>query len=368
MADPSRNAWLDFCRALAILLVLLSHGRFFLRDQFPAAEALRFGGFLGVELFFALSGFLIGGILLKLMHGAESQPWRNGFYARRWLRTLPNYYLFLALNLLLLWSGIRPAEPEWRFWPYLLFLQNLAYPSPAFFTESWSLAVEELFYLGFPLLILALARMLRGDADRAMVVAALLIIGGALAGRMLVADGASSWDEQVRKVAMLRLDALMFGVLLAWLLRRGHPLLARRGLLWGGVLIFLACTAYAILRSPAALDGSWFAKTFYLSLTPLGCAAVVAVGLRWRLPVMMATVAGFLARVSYSAYLVNIPVAMVLLYFSRAHATHPWVAGLSWGLFMAATLLAAWCLYRWVEQPFLRFRDARYPGPGAVPA
>lgn len=368
MAALSRNAWLDTCRALAILLVLLSHGRFFLRDLFPAVEVLRFGGFLGVELFFALSGFLIGGILLELMHGSESQPWRNGFYARRWLRTLPNYYLFLALNLLLLWIGVRPAEPEWEFWPYLLFLQNLAHSSPAFFSESWSLAVEELFYLCFPLLILLLARMLRGDADRALAVAAVLILCGALAGRLAVADVIHSWDEGIRKVALLRLDALMFGVLLAWMQRRGHPLLAQRGLLWGGVLLFLACAAYAIVRSPAELDGSWFAKTFYLTLAPLGCAGVVAVGLRWRLPAMMASVTGFLARISYSAYLVNIPVAMVILHVTRAHASSPGAAVLTSGMFMAGTLLAAWGAYRWIERPVLQFRDRMIPGPRAVRA
>ncbi|WP_369690182.1 acyltransferase family protein [Pseudomonas sp. AU12215] len=64
-AASTRNQWLDICRSLAISLVLLSHGRHFLTPAFPAAQNFKFGGFLGVELFFVLSGFLIGGAVAE---------------------------------------------------------------------------------------------------------------------------------------------------------------------------------------------------------------------------------------------------------------------------------------------------------------
>ena len=104
--NVSRNPWLDLCRALAILLVLLSHGRVFLRDALPWAEVLRFGGFMGVELFFVLSGFLIGGILLRVSR-QPGTAWLRVFYVRRWLRTLPNYYLFLLLTVVVMVVSIR---------------------------------------------------------------------------------------------------------------------------------------------------------------------------------------------------------------------------------------------------------------------
>lgn len=354
-----RNAWLDTCRAFAIVLVLLSHGRFFLRDQFPAAEGLRFGGFLGVELFFVLSGYLIGGILLTSFKNEASRPWRDGFYARRWLRTLPNYYLFLVVNLLLAWQGIRAADVSGA-WLYAIFAQNLAWPTASFFTESWSLAVEELFYLGFPLLIIALRKIFKGSPDKAMATAAIAVAMGSLVARLVAAEG-SSWDEDIRKVVLFRLDALMYGVLLVWLYRHGSTLTSKPVWRWGASLIFVFCALYAIKRCPAELDASWFAKTVYLSMAPIGCAGIILTGLHWRLPAMVSKVGGFMARISFSAYLANIPVAMLILHFSKAHAASPQAAVMTWTVFMLLTLLVSWLCYRWVEQPVLRYRDLRYP-------
>jgi peptidoglycan/LPS O-acetylase OafA/YrhL len=364
-AGPERNAWLDICRALAILLVLLSHSRFFLHSQFPWADGLRFGGFLGVELFFVLSGFLIGGILIRLSRQPESQPWRNGFYARRWLRTLPNYYLFLSINVVLAWTLVRPGDMT-TVWQYLLFLQNLAYPAPSFFAESWSLAVEEVFYLIFPILILILSRAFRRDTAGAVVMGALIVIVGSFLARLTVAETALSWDEDVRKVVAFRLDSLMFGVMLAWLYDRKHRLLEYRWLQWMLIALFLACAAYAMMRTESELDTSWFAKTVYLTLTPIGCAGLISIGISWKMPVIATSVGRFLARISYSAYLANIPVAMILLALTRQHEASSVAAILLWFAFMGGTVTAAWSIYRGIERPIFNIRDRYFPVRGAV--
>lgn len=67
------NHWLDICRASAILLVLFSHGRRLLLPIFPDAQLFKFGGFLGVEIFFVLSGFLIGSIIIEKSSSSESR-------------------------------------------------------------------------------------------------------------------------------------------------------------------------------------------------------------------------------------------------------------------------------------------------------
>src|SRR5262245_16100295 len=90
---------LDFLRALAILLVLVAHASFMFLPLTHRLEAWWMLGHLGVELFFVLSGFLIGSILARQAEEVQFSVGR--FWARRWLRTLPNYYLFLAINIVL---------------------------------------------------------------------------------------------------------------------------------------------------------------------------------------------------------------------------------------------------------------------------
>jgi peptidoglycan/LPS O-acetylase OafA/YrhL len=133
-----RNFGLDLARAIAITMVFLSHG-------VSALDSLG----VGVDLFFVLSGFLIGRIYLRSQVDAHDAPgtftlW--GFWSARWFRTLPPYLAALGLFAL--------AEPHFRNNPihpyYLLFAQN--YLGLTGFGPSWSLCVEEHFYLALPLI------------------------------------------------------------------------------------------------------------------------------------------------------------------------------------------------------------------------
>src|SRR5262245_39179853 len=91
---------LDVLRAAAVSMVLVAHARYLVMPLLPSAACLSIFGFLGVELFFVLSGFLIGGIILRTFPEVPRLPTLGHFWIRRWFRTLPNYYLFLALNAL----------------------------------------------------------------------------------------------------------------------------------------------------------------------------------------------------------------------------------------------------------------------------
>lgn len=354
-----RNPWLDICRGLAILLVLLSHGRVFLRADLPWTEYFRFGGFMGVELFFVLSGFLIGGILIRQARGGGVH-WLRVFYLRRWFRTLPNYYLFVLINVALVYLAIRPGDLA-VLWQYLVFVQNLFTPHPLFFPEAWSLAVEEMFYLLFPALFLLLARLFRLTSDRAILAGALLVLTASLLARVAVASGVTSWDEEIRKVAFLRFDTLMFGILLAWLYDRDSPLLRWRWPTWGAVAVFVAGSAYFAVTPDYVLNQSMFAKTLYLSLASVGCAGMVVVGLGWRPPRLLAAVGGFMARISYSAYLVNIPVALTLVFLGKCCDNRPLPPLLTWLAFMTCTIAISYVVYRWYERYFNALRDRYFP-------
>jgi len=176
MPEPdARNPWLDGVRALAIGCVLVGHSTL-LMPHGPRLQRLLLLGYVGVEIFFVLSGFLIGTILWRMTAHFDAQALRH-FWLRRWLRTLPNYFLFLALAALLAALGWRDTLPaQGQLWQYALFVQNLAWRHPDFFPEAWSLAVEEVFYFSLPLLALWLCRIFKLRASSAL--ARILFSGG----------------------------------------------------------------------------------------------------------------------------------------------------------------------------------------------
>ena len=228
---------LDIVRAAAIIMVVIGHSYNLI---FPFTKApygigtvvskviatSTFFSKLGVELFFVLSGFLIGNILIKEFKKGEPFTLKSlkVFWVRRWFRTLPNYYLILLVNTLLY---------SWRFhtnmfhWPHFLLVQNLFSRPPSFFGEAWSLAIEEWFYLTMPLAILVAdfifkksprKKILLATICSYIAVSTLLKIVYALFHFQQpdVEDYLLSQDNGLRKIIPLRLDAIGFGVLMAY--------------------------------------------------------------------------------------------------------------------------------------------------------
>ena len=202
----------DVIRALAIVLVLTSHtipGG----TEFPVLGVVRYYmGLLGVEIFFVLSGFLIGGILIEELYSdrLDSMSGTVSFWKRRWFRTLPNFYLFLVIIMLQerLSSGTFPDARRF-FW----FGQALLYPDPNFFTASWSLAIEEWFYLLFPMTLFLFAKFLK-KRHALLAVAVAFIVTPAILRFFLPATW--GWDDGLRRITLPRLDTIAYGVILAF--------------------------------------------------------------------------------------------------------------------------------------------------------
>lgn len=347
----TRRFGLDVWRALAILLVLAGHASFFFLPLTCELDAWYGLAFLGVELFFVLSGFLIGGILIGEFR-AESFRLRR-FWIRRWLRTLPNYFLFLALNIVL----YRLLFGGWpQFGLFLVFLQNFAWPHPPWFSEAWSLSVEELFYVIAPLTVLAVGRM---SGLRVGIVAWLLfaiaLVSAIRVGYVLHYDPA--WDSGVRKIALLRLDAFIYGVLAAWFCgvrgidARARGLLALAGI--GGMV------AAALVFFLSARDHGFFARTFLFNLIPASLAAGLPLAAGWRAaktPALVRACVGRIALWSYSLYLCQLAVM-------RGMSLLPWQAStplqcvLGAAGFVAASLVCAAFVHHFFESPILRWRD-----------
>lgn len=352
-----RNVGLDACRALAIVLVVFSHGAGYLEPLFPRAIArLTRVGFIGVELFFVLSGFLIGGMLLRSA-GEPRNGWLRIFYFRRLFRTLPNYLLFLLLNLALGALLMRPSIPD-DVWRYVLFLQNATSPHPKFFPEAWSLAVEELFYVGFPLAYLFVSWLLGINRKTAILVTALtVIVGSPLARGMLVLDYAS-WDEEVRKIAVFRFDGLMTGVLLAWLHQTHIVILNKKNVAGLLTALLLFSGIYVSLLPMDAMNASYFSRTFLFTFTSFGCAGLLIASLDLQWPLGLERAVTQLAKISYSAYLVNLPVLIIINQF----VVNDGIAGVAWFIvYHLATFWLAALFYQRYELVFYRIRDQFVP-------
>ena len=348
-----RNDWLDICRALAVTLVIISHGRFFLVGVWPGLEFLKAGGFLGVELFFCLSGLLIGQFLLVSFE-KEGARGLIGFWARRWSRTLPNYYLVLALNLVLAAWMIRPAQVgDW--WRYIVFLQNFANAQPTFFPESWSLSIEEFFYLLLPVVTASIMKLFRKSARSALLCSALTILGITTLARIFVlALTDPSWG-MMRGAVVLRMDVTIYG-LIGGLAYFQHSLRPQRWMIVAGLVAFIYCYAYAAASTPASLDASVFARSALFVLASLACSAVLIMGLSWHITATARKVGSFVARISYSAYLLNIPVIELIRWLMKVPASPTtWPTALPlFAAYLIAVVCCSWFVYRYFERPLMK--------------
>ncbi|MDQ6625930.1 MAG: acyltransferase, partial [Verrucomicrobiota bacterium] len=219
--ETERIFGLDFLRTAAILSVVCAHGFVVLYPHFgPALGVLGHGGFYGVELFFVLSGFLIGQLLIKQGDELRDPRQIGRFYVRRWFRTLPLFFLFVVVNV---WferqfrqHAVGPSEAL----THAFFLRNFATLRLTFFPESWSLAVEEWFYLLFPALLWLILRA-RRRFDEAIIASAAVFLLLSTGLRMVHAhDTGATWTDSQRMVVLYRFDALMIGILAAWLATR----------------------------------------------------------------------------------------------------------------------------------------------------
>ncbi|HEY0979132.1 MAG TPA: acyltransferase [Flavobacteriales bacterium] len=345
--DRERIFGLDVMRAMAIVLVVLVHSAPFLRGTSPGWIA----GIDGVDLFFVLSGFLIGGLLLKEPPTKAGHRGLLDFWQRRWLRTLPNYFVFLGLNVLLVRSGIAPGILSSATWAYAVFLQNLHFPLDLFFWESWSLSVEEWFYLLFPMLLYLAVLGARLPFQRVFPLLALVFCVIAFGVRMYWLQRIGTAEDLeifVRKLVLTRWDAIAIGALAAWVSVRwaGSWKALRWPALGSGVVLLLMITAYR----PQLHAPLWTAC--YFTLMPLSMTLLLPLLSGWRAASTWTKPVVFLSRSAYALYLVHLPVLYVLLHFGFS-TSGPLNALLYWSL----CLLLATIVWYAVESPFLRLRE-----------
>ncbi|MEO6829845.1 MAG: acyltransferase, partial [Acidobacteriaceae bacterium] len=237
-------------------------------------SALRGLGWVGVDLFFVLSGFLITGILYDTLHDPN---YFRSFYMRRFLRIFPLYYGFLFFLLILghwlhfAWGG--------RQYVLLAYMQNttLWFPVTDFhpgvwadLDHFWSLAVEEQFYLFWPLMVF----LVRGR--RRLIALALALSGIALLLRIaMYLHGAS--PTTIFMMTPCRMDTLLLGGCAALVLRGNNDWLPRRWMVPIAMLAAAAIAAYTLWHLGSDMRAGFFGATFgYLVIAISGVAVLLA--------------------------------------------------------------------------------------------
>jgi len=339
---------LDGVRGLAVLAVMLYHFRAAdLPQWLMAASGL---GWCGVDLFFVLSGFLITGILLDTREAPRCLP---VFWMRRLLRIFPLYFVALAVLLAVAPSNWLPAQADQRYyWLYLNNWLNLleSRNTNHVLGHFWSLAVEEQFYMVWPLVVWSL------PARWTLRVAASGILLALVGRGAAVLSGIEA--EFVYRNTLLRADALLAGALCASLARVETPQclrsIARRGL---GTAAF-GVAAVVGLAQATHYQNPWIQMVGYpLLWFGFGCF-VLECALwpeRWRC--VAARPLRQLGKYSYGLYVWHWPVACAMLYFAREWSMTGWlVAGCMQAIGFICSSVLAWTSYRFLEEPMLRLK------------
>lgn len=364
--QKERNFGLDVVRAIAITLVVFSHATFlFVRvtDQIIVI-LLRKMGDVGVDLFFVLSGFLIGGLLLKEIDKNHTKfSHLMTFWKRRWWRTLPNYFLMLVINIgiFLVFSMDLPDSLG----SFFVFLQNFSTPQAGFFTESWSLSIEEYAYLILPFIMFCGFFIFKNRGHSVFLWATLLVMLLCFLPKLHFYRYADTivkihWSSMFRKVVIYRLDAIYMGFLLVYAVRY-WPGFFRRfkyGLLLMGLSIFagMHLLIYSFEIEP---DTHLFFYVFmYLPLISISCALSFpfAIGMN-RIPTFSSLVY-FLSTRSYAIYLTNFSAILLCIRYLVHIGTAS--IGMKIGLcilYLVLTLCLSNVIYVYFEKPILNYRD-----------
>ena len=365
-----RMPGLDLLRAIAVVWTMLFHS-FLVGGLGKDWSWLSRYGWMGVDLFFVLSGFLIGAQVLKPLAKGDRFSFRD-FYTRRAFRILPAFFAVLALYLV--WPGFREAPGMEPWWKFVGFLMNLSidYTQRAAFSHAWSLCVEEHFYLLFPLLALALLR--RPSANVFVAVCVFIVASGIVlrTGTWLHFDALDpdrNWFvENIYYPTWNRLDGLLAGVILAvW--KTYRPDSWTRAATRANVVLVAGLATMALCFWLFRERGGLLGNSIGWPVLSLGLAMLVFAGAQAQSWIGCRALpgAGWLAAVSFSLYLTHKPVyGLVETHFGDALEGETYLAFAVYG---SASLLGGAVLYYAVERPGLRLRERlmrRTASPGAA--
>ncbi len=310
-------------------------------------------------MFFVLSGFLIGGILIKTINRTDfTHKELVGFWIRRWFRTLPMYYLVLSF-LVLNNHFIIPRPLPHGLSDYFFFLQNLTHPcSFEFFGVSWSLCVEEWFYLLVPLFLFIILRFAKQISKKRKILFCIIFVIVFITVCRTYKIYTLHFDlaayRKLEAQVIARLDSIMYGVLGAYLFYYKVPIWRKYNNAYFiiGVLIILSTNYFDF---PAVL---------LYTLRPIGTLFILP-----KLSSIEKTtwkggkVITFISLISYSMYLLHVIVVLEIimpLIFMALHITEETsytIIIIKTAMYWSLTILLSYVLYMFYEKPMTNLRD-----------
>ncbi len=355
-SSKKRTYGLDVYRAIAIILVVHGHGKYMLKgttfENFPWVKLVD-----GVELFFVLSGFLIGGILIKII---DQNNYSLNFYQifnfwkRRWFRTLPNYYLVLGLYLLFISLGIVGGNLEHFNFKFLVFLQNFASPFYHFFWESWSLTIEEWFYIFLPLTLWGCLKI--WPSRKGLLTAILILLVCPLLYRISqsgIQVDSFGWDTKFRKIVLMRLDTIVYGVLMAYAKFYYQDFWKK----YATQLFVIGFLYMMVIPFIPRESNDFFNKTFYFNLTSIAAMCLLPFADQYKsFKTSFGKMMTHISLISYSMYLINLclVVGFINKHFPIVNASD---GSIKYIVYWGATLFFSTIIYKYFEKPVMDLRD-----------
>jgi len=353
---PGYIPQLDGLRGVAILMVLVGHSRFL--EALPHLKNLEYTRF-GVDLFFVLSGFLITGILLD---SKGSEHYFRNFYARRALRIWPLYYVILFMAFVVTPMLVPSTKSATGVWPaFIFYVQNIALvyrdTYPFGLGATWSLAVEEQFYLTWPLLVFLLKRRTLAFVSFSLAVVSLSL--------RMIFHFAGAAPGFVHFFTLSRLDAIALGALAAlWWRSPGYTLILWRTracqfLVLGVTGVILA---RVVMHRNSSSVGYAFLAIGFTGLLGLSLSSDPRSSCLGRC--LTAGWLRYVGKISYGIYLLHYPIFLLLARVTLSQhflALNP-IAGnlLEFAGQMLLAILAASISWRFLEKPILQLKG-RFP-------
>lgn len=357
---------LDLMRAIAITMVLCSHILWiYVPDDGFIRQLFALFGFLGVEVFFVLSGFLIGRIIYKIFIKDDfTIKSALGFLKRRWFRTLPNYFLVLIINIIIIIS-LGYSIPKLGL--YFVFLQNGFSKMSAFFPESWSLSVEEWAYMLLPFSLLLFAVIFKPkNKNSFFLIITLFLIAVFIFFKILYhfknpITNLDEWNVSVKSVMIYRLDAIFMGVICAWISINYQNNWSKYKIPFaflGCLIMMFMYFGMGFLRIlPTTYPFVW--NVVYLPLASLSIVFFVPLlsQLETSIRIIKRPIE-FISKISYSIYLLHYSVIMqlVMLFVDRENTSLTRLHLIA-AFYLTITVLVSYLFYRFYEKPIMDLRD-----------